>query len=181
MEISIPFFKFCKFAFYRRRLRGKKGISLTKQSSPKEASPFPLYALYSVRRSVFSGCCSFLGWRLVDVWLTFGWRSIGKVSIDKVSIERGKGSAEGKTKRDRFVPPTLEEVKKYCSERNNNVNAERFIDYYTANGWQVGKNKMKDWKATVRSWEKNEYSTPAKSKNGGWCFSPEEDTLDDLF
>ena len=106
---------------------------------------------------------------------------LGKDSIGKDSIEIGKGSAEGNAKRTRFVPPTIEEVKKYCSERNNNVNAERFIDYYTANGWQVGRNKMKDWKATVRTWEQNGYDAPAKSKNDGWCFSAEEDTLDDLF
>lgn len=61
-------------------------------------------------------------------------------------------------KRKRFVPPTLEEVQAYCNERRNNVNAERFIDYYTSNGWLVGKNKMKDWKAAVRTWEKNGYS-----------------------
>ena len=60
-------------------------------------------------------------------------------------------------KRKRFVPPTIEEVQAYCDERQNGVNAEKFIDYYTSNGWQVGKNKMKDWKAAVRTWEKNGY------------------------
>ena len=78
--------------------------------------------------------------------------SIGKVSIGKVSkdIEPQK----------RFTAPTLEEVKEYCSERKNNVDAERFIDYYTANGWKVGKNPMKDWKAAVRSWERNDFGKP---------------------
>lgn len=61
--------------------------------------------------------------------------------------------------RSRFTPPTLEEVKAYCLERQNNVDAEKFIDYYTSNGWKVGKNSMKDWKAAVRTWE--------KSNNGG--------------
>ncbi len=56
----------------------------------------------------------------------------------------------------RFTPPTLEDVQAYCRERKNKVDAERFIDYYTANGWQVGKNKMKDWKAAVRNWERSE-------------------------
>jgi predicted phage replisome organizer len=59
-------------------------------------------------------------------------------------------------KRKRFVPPTIDEVKAYCDERQNNVDAARFIDYYTANGWLVGKNKMKDWKAAVRTWERND-------------------------
>lgn len=78
--------------------------------------------------------------------------SIGKVSIGKVSkdIEPPK----------RFIAPSLEEIKAYCEERKNNVDAERFIDYYTANGWKVGKNPMKDWKAAVRSWERNDFGKP---------------------
>ena len=60
-----------------------------------------------------------------------------------------------KTKTKRFTPPTVDEVREYCRERNNNVDAERFVDYYTANGWKVGKNPMKDWKAAVRTWERN--------------------------
>lgn len=58
-------------------------------------------------------------------------------------------------KSTRFVPPTLEEVKSYCLERKNNVNAENFINFYSSKGWMVGKNKMKDWKAAVRTWETN--------------------------
>lgn len=72
--------------------------------------------------------------------------------------------SESKTKRKRFTPPTLEEVRAYCNERNNNVDPQRFIDYYTSNGWQVGKNKMKDWKAAVRTWERNGYSKPKSNK-----------------
>ena len=55
--------------------------------------------------------------------------------------------------RKRFTPPTLAEVTAYCRERQNAVDPQRFIDYYTANGWKVGKNSMKDWKAAVRTWE----------------------------
>jgi hypothetical protein len=50
--------------------------------------------------------------------------------------------------------PTLEEVKQYCFERKNNVDAEKWFDYYTSNGWKVGRNTMKDWKAAVRTWER---------------------------
>jgi len=53
----------------------------------------------------------------------------------------------------RFAPPTLEEVKKYCTERNNGVNSDKWHNFYSAKGWMVGKNKMKDWKAAVRTWE----------------------------
>ena len=65
--------------------------------------------------------------------------------------------AERPTNRKKsFTPPSIEEVRTYCLDRQNNVDPERFIDYYTANGWHVGKNKMKDWKAAVRTWEKKE-------------------------
>lgn len=56
----------------------------------------------------------------------------------------------------RFTPPALEEVKAYCEERGNSVNPQRFIDYYSSNGWKVGKNRMKDWKAAVRTWEQSQ-------------------------
>lgn len=65
-------------------------------------------------------------------------------------------------KRKSFVPPTVEEVAAYCRERQNRVDAEYFVDFYTAKGWKVGKEPMKDWKAAVRTWEKNSYN-----KNSG--------------
>ena len=71
----------------------------------------------------------------------------------------------GKPTRTRFIPPSREEVQAYCKERNNNVDAERFVDYYTSNGWMVGKNKMKDWKSAVRTWERTGYSTPQPNKS----------------
>jgi len=58
------------------------------------------------------------------------------------------------------VRPTLEEVIAYCQERNNGVDPQRWFDYYSANGWKVGKNSMKDWKACVRTWERNTQSKP---------------------
>lgn len=64
---------------------------------------------------------------------------------------------------NRFKKPTLEEVKQYCLERNNNIDPESFIDYYNSNGWKVGKNPMKDWKATIRTWEKRREES---NKNG---------------
>ena len=78
----------------------------------------------------------------------------GKDSIEQNSIEKSK----------RFTPPTLEEVTAYCNERNNNVNPQRFIDFYESKGWTIGKNKMKDWKACVRTWESN--SKKQEDKNG---------------
>ena len=60
----------------------------------------------------------------------------------------------------RFAPPTLEEVRAYCLERANGINPESFIDYYTANGWKVGRNPMRDWKAAIRQWEQRRRESP---------------------
>ena len=60
-------------------------------------------------------------------------------------------------KEKRFAPPTLENVSEYCREMGyTNVDAVCFIDFYTSNGWMVGKNRMKDWKAAVRNWDRRE-------------------------
>lgn len=76
------------------------------------------------------------------------------------SIELRDNSLEKDNKRSaqnkRFVPPTVDEVRAYCKERGNNIDAESFVDYYTSTGWLVGKKPMKDWKASVRTWERNE-------------------------
>ena len=65
-------------------------------------------------------------------------------------------------KEKKFIKPTLEEVKDYCLERSNNVNAEQFIDFYESNGWKVGRNSMKDWKAAVRTWERNKINKESR-------------------
>lgn len=58
-------------------------------------------------------------------------------------------------KRNKFTPPTVEQVTAYCKERNNGIDAERFISYYEARGWKLGNTPMKSWQAAVRTWEKN--------------------------
>lgn len=65
----------------------------------------------------------------------------------------------------RFIKPTVEEVAAYCAERNNHVDAQSFCDFYDSKGWVVGKVPMKDWKAAVRTWEKNSYSKNGKHKD----------------
>lgn len=64
----------------------------------------------------------------------------------------------------KFSPPSLDEVREYCSSRNNNVNPERWFDFYTSKGWMVGSNKMKDWKAAVRTWEKEDNKKPERTQ-----------------
>ena len=90
-----------------------------------------------------------------------------EIEIEKeIKIEKEIDSSAKSTitKRKRFEKPTLSEIKEYCIERNNNVNAEQFFDYYESNGWKVGKNSMKDWKAAIRTWERSEYRNVKVSK-----------------
>lgn len=58
-----------------------------------------------------------------------------------------------KTNNKRFVKPTVDEIRNYCLERHNGIDAQQFFDYYESKGWMIGKNHMKDWKASVRTWE----------------------------
>lgn len=68
---------------------------------------------------------------------------------DKEKDKDKKGVVRGKN----FIPPTLQDVASYCLERNNGVDSTKWHDFYSAKGWMVGSNKMKDWKAAVRTWE----------------------------
>ena len=67
--------------------------------------------------------------------------------------DKKEKSVKEKSGPSRFSPPTLSEISAYCRERKNNVDPQRFMDFYEAKGWFIGKNKMKDWKAAVRTWE----------------------------
>lgn len=77
----------------------------------------------------------------------------------KEKIEELDNASVKKTRTPRtsvnFIPPTVEQVKTYCLQRRNNVDAEAFVDHYTSKGWVVGKVKMKNWEAAVRTWERN--------------------------
>lgn len=77
-----------------------------------------------------------------------------EIDINKKEINKEK----------RFVCPTVEEVKNYCEERKNNIDAEYFVDFYTSKNWYIGKDKMKDWKAAVRTWEKRNKQKPKEEE-----------------
>lgn len=83
-----------------------------------------------------------------------------ETETETITVTDNKKKASKKA----FKPPTVEEVQAYCNERGNTVNAEGFVDFYTSNGWKVGKNPMRDWKAAVRTWEKREEHTPARER-----------------
>ena len=76
------------------------------------------------------------------------------IALQELSKGKEIEEEEGTKTAKRFCPPTLEEVKAYCAEKEYNIDAERFIDFYASKGWFVGKNKMKDWQAAVRNWHK---------------------------
>ena len=86
-----------------------------------------------------------------------GKDSIGKDSIDKDNKE--------KEKKSRFIKPSIEEVTEYCLEKNKlHVDPETFVNYYESNGWMVGKNKMKDWKSAINTWERKAVDRGEKQK-----------------
>ena len=91
--------------------------------------------------------------------------------IDNKNIKEKKEIKEKKkdlpeTKERVFKKPSVEEISSYCQERNNNINPEQFYDYYEANGWKINRNPMKDWKATVRNWERNEFNRKSANNFG---------------
>lgn len=81
------------------------------------------------------------------------------ISKDKLSKEKLKVDSK---RRKVFKKPSIEEVQAYCEERGNSVDPESFVDFYESKGWVVGKSPMKDWKAAVRTWERNGYGNQNK-------------------
>ncbi len=96
---------------------------------------------------------------------------LGKESIGKESIIMGDSDESAQKKTTKFIPPTVEEVSDYCFERGNTVNPETFVDFYSAKGWMLGKNKMKDWKAAVRTWERKEKEQPNRPQKSNYVDS----------
>lgn len=91
-----------------------------------------------------------------------GYSSDTQVRLDKVSIgenrliEENAASGALPASKPRFTKPTLEEIIAYCEERGNNVDPQAFFDFYESKGWRVGNQAMKDWRASVRTWERRE-------------------------
>lgn len=97
-----------------------------------------------------------------------------KCTTNEQPVNTNKNERMKECKKDiesrRFTPPTPQEVSEYCKEKSYNVDADRFVDFYTAKNWMIGKNKMKDWKAAVRNWnrrdkDENKKQTQQKPKN----------------
>jgi predicted phage replisome organizer len=115
------------------------------------------YLEYDISTKVFSQK------RYSNVTVTQGNATEEDKELDKEKDINNSGTSPRKYK----IPPCLEEVKEYCKERNNNVDAVKWYDFYTSKAWMIGKNKMKDWKAAVRTWEGNKGKEEDKPK-GTW-------------
>lgn len=90
--------------------------------------------------------------------------SIEKDSLVKESIDKKEGEQVATSSAKRFVKPTLEDIKQYCSERANGINPQQFFDFYESKGWKVGNQPMKDWKACVRTWEQRHKTDKPSTK-----------------
>ena len=123
--------------------------------------------------------------RLVDEPSTqdrIGKDRIGKVRLGQDRLGDNMGAPaelpttpdEPKPKSKRFVKPTVDEIRQFCADNGYTVDAEYFYDYYEGNGWKVGKNPMKDWRATVRNWERNNRNNPKPTNS-------KSDSKHDLF
>ena len=104
-----------------------------------------------------------------------------KNDIRKDTSKVKESKVKDNNKESRFAPPSLEQVKDYCKERNNNIDPEQFINFYESKGWKIGKDKMKDWKAAIRTWEnRNKKETNKTNKNQFNSFTQREYDMNDL-
>lgn len=85
------------------------------------------------------------------------------INKHKLKQETKTNYKEKNIKKEKFVKPTIEEIKNYCIERNNNIIAEQFFDFYETRGWKVGNNAMKDWRACIRTWERRNSDNTIKN------------------
>ena len=86
------------------------------------------------------------------------------IYTDNTNININNTNLTDSNRKAFFKKPTLDQVKDYCIERNNNVDAEAFIAFYESKGWMVGSNKMKNWKQAIITWEKRETKKPTMGK-----------------
>ena len=84
---------------------------------------------------------------------------------EKESTKEKESPKRDNIKYKQFIPPSIEDVREYCIQHGYKIDIERFVDYYTSNGWMVGRNKMKDWKAAVRTWVRNSTVSESKKTN----------------
>ena len=92
--------------------------------------------------------------------------SVNDIECVSVAETPAEPAPEPAPIRKRFVKPELEEIREFCFEKNINIDVDRFFNYYESKGWKVGVSPMKDWKAAVRNWAKNDsiYARPGSTR-----------------
>ena len=109
-------------------------------------------------------------WQRLSKKITLSKAIISVIEKDKKPLSKKIPTKESiketitKERGSRFTPPVLQEVKDYCTERKNNIDPQLFIDHYETVEWMRGKNKIKSWKACIRTWEKRDNTTPQASE-----------------
>ena len=93
----------------------------------------------------------------ISTYLKTSFKETSKQDLKKLKTNKNKEIII--TNKNNNKKPSVQEIKDYCLERNNGIDAEQFFDFYESKGWLVGKNKMKNWKAAVRTWEKRKQKT----------------------
>ena len=104
-----------------------------------------------------------------------------KIINNNINNNINKYMDTSKSTSKRFIKPTIEEIKEYCGQNDLRIDCERFYDYYESNDWHVGKNKMKDWKATARNWNRNNYSNKKNASNSSIYTDNNKTYEDDWF
>ncbi|MCR5763933.1 MAG: hypothetical protein K6G00_11185 [Treponema sp.] len=117
--------------------------------------------------------------------------SIDKGRIDKNSLvllvpdesgdlPKGKQKNKKSVSAKQFQKPSVEEIAAYCMERGNSIDAQQFYDFYESKGWLVGKSKMKDWKSSIRTWERNNAACAATGNKPVSSEYTREPTADEM-
>lgn len=140
-----------------RNLLVQKGLITYKKGTGNQCG---LYSMVSIASQNLINFGTQTGHKPDTVWDTNRTQSDTQTEPlnkpnDTKQNKKEKGTLTS-TPKEKFVEPSVEEVRAYCMERKNGVDAQRFVDFYAATGWYRGKNKIKDWKAAVRTWEQRE-------------------------
>jgi len=94
----------------------------------------------------------------ISTYLKTSFKETSKQDLKKLKTNKNKEIII--TNKNNNKKPSVQEIKDYCIERNNGIDAEQFFDFYESKNWYVGKNKMKNWQAAVRTWEKRKQQNP---------------------
>ena len=132
----------------------RTAISHLKLTGEVTCKTYPKYTVFTVKNY-----CEYQSSDIQNDILT--------TTIEEKKEGKNNKKEDTNVSKKKFEPPTVDDVRAYCQERNNSVDPQTFVDFYSSKGWMVGKNHMKDWKAAVRTWEKSSRQSreaPAQKK-----------------